>query len=72
MREVAVTEGDKVSAQYKFGYSVNGYGIGALVQCINGISEKKIDCLIDTLPAYGQLGGSGPLAFGITIDALVH
>jgi hypothetical protein len=48
MREVAVTEGDKVSAQYKFGYSVNGYGIGALVQCINGISEKKIDCLIDT------------------------
>src|SRR6201992_4209174 len=28
MREVAVTEGDKVSAQIQFGYSVNGYGLG--------------------------------------------
>ena len=32
MREVAVTEGDKVEAQIRFGYSVNGYGIGDLVQ----------------------------------------
>jgi L-arabinose isomerase len=47
MREVAVTEGDKVSAQFKFGYSVNGYGVGDLVQRIDGISEKKIDRLID-------------------------
>ena len=28
MRDVAVTEGDKVEAQIKFGYSVNGYGLG--------------------------------------------
>jgi L-arabinose isomerase len=47
MREVAVTEGDKVSAQFKFGYSVNGYGVGDLVQRIDAISEKKIDRLID-------------------------
>ena len=32
MREVAVTEGDKVAAQMQFGYSVNGYGVGDLVQ----------------------------------------
>src|SRR6478735_10857449 len=32
MREVAVTEGDKVSAQMQFGYSVNGYGVGDLVK----------------------------------------
>ena len=32
MREVAVTEGDKVAAQIQFGYSVNGYGVGDLVQ----------------------------------------
>ena len=31
MREVAVTEGDKVEAQKRFGYSVNGYGVGDLV-----------------------------------------
>ncbi len=47
MREVAVTEGDKVSAQFKFGYSVNGYGVGDLVRVINGISDGEIGKLID-------------------------
>ena len=32
MRSVAVTEGDKVSAEVKFGFSVNGYGIGDVVK----------------------------------------
>jgi L-arabinose isomerase len=32
MREVAVTEGDKVEAQIKFGYSVNGYAMGDLAE----------------------------------------
>ena len=31
MRQVAVTEGDKVEAQQQFGYAVNGYGTGDLV-----------------------------------------
>ena|SRR5271165_2081179 len=42
MREVAVTEGDKVSAEAKFGYSVDGYGIGDLVQHVEGVSDKAI------------------------------
>ena len=46
MREVAVTEGDKVAAQMQFGYSVNGYGIGDLVECVNAAKEKQIDALI--------------------------
>ena len=46
MREVAVTEGDKVSAQMQFGYSVNGYGIGDLVQRVNGIEPKAIAELV--------------------------
>jgi L-arabinose isomerase len=46
MRQVAVTEGNKVSAQIIFGYEVNGYGVGDLVQYINAISEKQIDTLI--------------------------
>src|SRR5690554_3447678 len=46
MREVAVTEGDKVEAEVKFGYSVNGYGIGDLVAYINEVSDEAIDRLI--------------------------
>ena len=46
MREVAVTEGDKVSAQMQFGYSVNGYGVGDLVQCVNAIRPKAIAELV--------------------------
>ncbi|MBN2519335.1 MAG: L-arabinose isomerase [Bacteroidales bacterium] len=47
MREVAVTEGNKVSAQMQFGYSVNGYGVGELVQYINRAKDTEIDKLID-------------------------
>jgi L-arabinose isomerase len=46
MREVAVTEGDKVSAQMQFGYSVNGYGVGDLVQRVNAANDKQIDHLV--------------------------
>jgi L-arabinose isomerase len=42
MREVAVTEGDKVSAEAKFGYSVDGYGVGDLVRHVEGVSDKAI------------------------------
>jgi L-arabinose isomerase len=42
MRQVAVTEGDKVEAELKFGYSVNGYGIGDLVKIINDVSDSAI------------------------------
>ncbi|MGZ3764708.1 MAG: L-arabinose isomerase [Mucilaginibacter sp.] len=45
MRYVAVTEGDKVEAELKFGYSVNTYGVGDLVKVINAISDKEIDTL---------------------------
>jgi L-arabinose isomerase len=43
MRQVAVTEGDKVEAEMKFGYSVNGYGMGDLAQYIKDASEKAMD-----------------------------
>jgi L-arabinose isomerase len=47
MREVAVTEGDKVEAQIRLGYSVNGYGVGELVKFVNTIHEKDIDHLVE-------------------------
>ncbi len=42
MREVAVTEGDKVGAEAKFGYSVNGYGIGDLVEHVRDASDEAV------------------------------
>jgi L-arabinose isomerase len=51
MREVAVTEGDKVSAQMQFGYSVNGYGVGDLVKRVNAVTDKEIDRLVATYEA---------------------
>lgn len=46
MRQVAVTEGDKVEAELQFGYSVNGYGIGDLVKFIKQVSDNSIDKLV--------------------------
>ncbi|GGK61568.1 L-arabinose isomerase [Rufibacter glacialis] len=46
MRYVAVTEGDKVEAELKFGFAVNTHGIGDLVQVINAVSEQAIDQLV--------------------------
>ncbi|MCB8983349.1 MAG: L-arabinose isomerase [Ardenticatenaceae bacterium] len=46
MREVAVTEGNKVSAQMQFGYAVNGYGVGDLVEKVNAVTETAVSDLI--------------------------
>jgi L-arabinose isomerase len=43
MRQVAVTEGDKVEAQLKFGYSVNTHGLGDLVATVKKVKEKEVD-----------------------------
>jgi L-arabinose isomerase len=43
MREVAVTEGDKVEAQRQLGYSLNGYGVGDLVAAIAKVSDTDVD-----------------------------
>ncbi len=46
MRQVAVTEGDKVEAQIKFGYSVNGYGMGDLKLFVDKVTEEQVDALV--------------------------
>lgn len=46
MREVAVTEGDKVEAQARFGYSVNGYGVGDLACKIQQVSDAETETLL--------------------------
>ena len=51
MRYVAVTDGDKVEAEIKFGYSVNTHGIGDLVKVINEVADADIDKLVKE---YGE------------------
>lgn len=45
MRQVAVTDGDKVAAEAKFGFAVNGYGVGDLVRSVNEVSDAQINKL---------------------------
>ncbi len=47
MRQVAVTEGDKVAAEARFGYAVNGYGVGDLVKVVNEVGDATINRLCD-------------------------
>jgi L-arabinose isomerase len=47
MRDVAVTEGDKVEAQIRMGYSVYGYGVGDLVKSVNTVGDSHVSDLLD-------------------------
>ena len=46
MRQVAVTDGDKVAAEHKFGFSVNTYAVGDLVSVIGQVSDAQINTLM--------------------------
>jgi L-arabinose isomerase len=48
MRDVAVTEGDKVQAQIQLGYSVYGYGVGDLVKAVKEASDVDVDKMVKT------------------------
>ncbi|MGV3613893.1 MAG: L-arabinose isomerase [Fimbriimonas sp.] len=52
MREVSVTEGDKVAAESKFGFSVNGYGVGDLVKVVNEVEDSAVE---DLYTSYSDL-----------------
>lgn len=45
MRQVAVTEGDKVAAEMRFGFATNGHGVGDLVALMNQVPDQAIDRL---------------------------
>ncbi len=51
MREVAVTEGDKVEAQLRLGYAVNGYGMGDIAGYVDKVADPAIDKLVGE---YGE------------------
>ncbi|MGM0529944.1 MAG: L-arabinose isomerase [Bacteroidota bacterium] len=58
MRNVAVTEGDKVAAQQQMGYDVAGYGIGELVSYVNQVEDKEVDKLLEEYQATYQIDNS--------------
>ncbi|MFZ1787842.1 MAG: L-arabinose isomerase [Saprospiraceae bacterium] len=55
MRYVGVTDGDKVSAEIKFGFSVNTHGVGDLVKVINEIGDPQINALIEEYESSYEL-----------------
>ena len=46
MREVAVTEGDKVEAQIKLGWQINTWPVGTLVEEMNAVTEEEVDAMM--------------------------
>ncbi len=61
MRQVAVTEGDKVEAQLRFGVEVNGYGVSELARRISEVSDAEVDRLV---AQYEQLYTLAPALRG--------
>ncbi|MCK9896849.1 L-arabinose isomerase [Frankia sp. AgB32] len=77
MRDVAVTEGDKVEAELRFGVSVNTYGVNDLVERVDGVGSGEIDALVDEyVDAYDLVDDLAPggdrhesLRYGARIEA---
>jgi L-arabinose isomerase len=59
MRDVAVTEGDKVEAQLRFGWSVNGYGLADLVDHLATVPESAVENKLASYRAAYQMPVSG-------------
>nr|WP_325185966.1 L-arabinose isomerase [uncultured Oscillibacter sp.] len=55
MREVAVTEGDKVEVQAKLGWQVNTWAVGDLVRVMNEVTDGEIDALMETYKAQYEI-----------------
>jgi L-arabinose isomerase len=77
MRDVAVTEGDKVEAQLRFGVSVNTYGVNDLVALVDDGTDGEVDALIeqyaDAYEVVPELAAGGDrhesLRYGARIEA---
>ena len=47
MRQVAVTDGDRVESQIRFGWEVNYYAVGDLVKLVRGVTEEQLDAKLE-------------------------
>ncbi|MDG0813245.1 L-arabinose isomerase [Cohnella rhizosphaerae] len=71
MRQVAVTEGDKVEAQIKFGWSVNTHGVGDLVQYVNKVTDAEVEALLGVYAERYEIVEAGRSA-GPVRDAIAY
>ncbi len=59
MRQVAVTEGDKVEAEIRLGWSINGYGVGDLAERVNGVPDRELDRLMEEYDDLYDIASEG-------------
>lgn len=57
MRSVAVTDGDKVAANMRFGYQVFGYGVGDLAALVREVSDAEVDALVRVYADEYEIAG---------------
>ncbi|MEV4223896.1 L-arabinose isomerase [Nonomuraea sp. NPDC049725] len=67
MRDVAVTEGDKVEAQLRFGVSVNTYGVNDLVEAVDSATDADVSALVKE---YAELYTVAPELLGERNESL--
>ncbi|MCM2678221.1 L-arabinose isomerase [Echinimonas agarilytica] len=58
MRQVAVTEGNKVSAQITFGYEVHGYGLGDLKFVVEAVTDEQVAAQIEVYKSDYEIADS--------------
>ncbi|MDC3416878.1 L-arabinose isomerase [Aquibacillus salsiterrae] len=71
MRNVAVTDGDKVEAQIKFGWTVDYYGIGDLVEEMNKVTDEQLEQLFKEYSELYELPAEASQP-GPTRDAILE
>lgn len=72
MRQVAVTEGDKVEAQRVFGYTVSGYGIGDLVDRMNQFTDAEVSRLVEEYRAAYSIAKEHNRADSLSVAARIE
>jgi L-arabinose isomerase len=72
MRDVAVTEGDKVAAEAVLGYSVNGFGVGDLVARMNEFSDAEVAKLVAEYREMYSIGATHDQADAIAVAAKIE
>jgi L-arabinose isomerase len=67
MRFVAVTEGNKVSAELKFGFAVNTYGVGDVVKYVDQVSDAAVKTLLKEYAATYSVASGVSTAAGSSL-----